>query len=116
MKELERLTALIRKFNEERDWDQYHSPKNLASSLVIEASELLEIFQWLTEEESLNLSDEKRRMVEEEVGDVLIYLLNLADKMGISSAEAAEKKLRMNATKYPMDKAKGSAAKYTELE
>lgn len=115
MIDLERLTALIRKFNDERDWDQYHSPKNLASSLVIEAAELLEIFQWLTEDESASLDTEKRKQVKEEIGDVLIYLLNLADKLGIDPAEATIQKLKANEEKYPVEKARGSAAKYTEL-
>jgi len=115
MTDLDRLTDLIRKFNDERDWAQYHSPKNLASSLVIEAAELLEILQWLTEEESSNLDTEKRRKVEEEIGDVLIYLLNLADKLGIDPSEAALQKLKANEEKYPVEKARGSAAKYTEL-
>lgn len=115
MIDLDKLTALIRKFNDEREWAQYHSPKNLASSLVIEAAELLEIFQWLTEEESADLNNEKRSKVEEEIGDVLIYLLNLADKLGIDPTEVAMRKLKANAKKYPVEKARGSAAKYTEL-
>jgi dCTP diphosphatase len=110
------LLNAIRGFNRDRDWAQYHSPKNLAMSLVIEAAELAEIFQWLTEEESARLSAQKQVHAEEEIGDVLIYLLNLADKLGIDPVDAARKKLELNAEKYPVHKARGSADKYTEFK
>ncbi len=113
--DLNELRDRLRAFNAKRDWDQYHSPKNLATSLVIEAAELAEIFQWLTEEESARLSAENRQHAEEEIGDVFLYLLNLADKLGIDPTEAARKKLKLNGKKYPVHKAKGNADKYTEL-
>jgi dCTP diphosphatase len=110
------LLNAIRAFNRDRDWGQYHSPKNLAMSLVIEAAELAEIFQWLTEEESARLSAQKQVHAEEEIGDVLIYLLNLADKLGIDPLEAARKKLELNGEKYPVHRSRGSADKYTEFK
>lgn len=115
MAELSGLIERIRAFNEARDWAQFHSPKNLSMSLMIEAAELAEIFQWLTEEESRSLSAEKLVQAGEEIGDVLIYLLNVADKLGIDPVEVATRKMDINEEKYPVDKARGSADKYTEL-
>lgn len=113
---LEELLERVRSFNRERDWEQFHSPKNLSTALMIEAGELAEIFQWLTGEESADLPEPKMRKAREEIGDVLIYLVNLADKLGIDLIEAAEEKLKQNEKKYPADKVRGSAAKYKELE
>ncbi len=96
------LIKKIRKFRQERDWDQYHSPKNLAMALVVEASELAEHFQWLTEEQSGNLPPDKLAEVKEEVGDVLIYVANLCDKLGINPIDAAHNKLEKNKEKYPI--------------
>jgi len=110
------LIEKIRRFNQQRDWEQYHSPKNLAMALAGEVGELLECFQWLTEQQSRNLTPEQRAAVEEEIGDVTIYLLNLADHLGIDLIEAAHRKLEQNARKYPIAKAKGQAKKYTELD
>ena len=90
------LIKKIRKFRQERNWDQYHSPKNLVMALGVEVSELAEHFQWLTEEQSGNLSPDKLAAVKEEVGDVLIYLANLCDKLGIDSIAAAQDKLEKN--------------------
>lgn len=112
---LEELAILLREFAAERDWDQFHSPKNLAMALSVEASELMEHFQWLTEEQSSALQTEKLQQVREEIGDVLIYLIRLADKLGIDPSEAAFEKLELNRAKYPEDKVRGSAKKYTEL-
>ena len=109
------LAEELRTFADERDWDQFHSPKNLAMALAVEASEIMEHFQWLTEEQSVALSPEKLLQVQEEIGDVLIYLTRLADKLGINLLEAAGKKLEVNRSKYPVDKVRGSAKKYTEL-
>jgi dCTP diphosphatase len=106
----------IRAFNRERDWDKYHSPKNLAMALAVETAELMEIFQWLTEEQSRHLPAAKRLAVEEEIGDVTILLLMLADHLGVDVLEAARKKLQRNQTKYPVAKARGRAEKYNELE
>ena len=112
---LKKLLGEIRKFNEERDWAQYHSPKNLATSVLIEAAELAEIFQWRTEEESRNLEDTALKAAEEEIADVFIYLLNLADKLGIDPVEASHRKILMNAGKYPVSSSRGNRLKYTEF-
>jgi dCTP diphosphatase len=113
--DLEELREKLRKFAAERDWDQFHSPKNLAMSVSIEAGELLEIFQWLTEEESRALTPEAKAAVAEEIADVLLYLVRLGDQLGIDLAAAARSKLVANAQKYPVDKSRGSNKKYTEL-
>jgi len=112
---LEELAVRLREFAAERDWDQFHSPKNLAMALSVEASELLEHFQWLTEKQSSSLPSEKLQQVREEIGDVLIYLTRLGDKLGIDILAAAFMKTEKNRVKYQIDKAKGSAKKYTEL-
>lgn len=109
------LIQRIRDFNRERDWEQFHSPKNLAMCLAAEVGELLEQFQWLTEQQSRELSPERRAAVDEEIGDVTLCLLNLADKLGIDPLDAAGRKLEKNKLKYPVHKAKGRADKYTEL-
>lgn len=114
-RETEELQAALREFARERDWEQFHTPKNLAAALSVEAAELLEHFQWLTEEQSRTLSEEKRGRVGEEIADVLLYLLQLADKLGIDPIAAAKAKIQANADKYPVDRAKGSMTKYTEL-
>ena len=113
--EIQVLLRRLREFAKERDWDQFHSPKNLASALSVEAAELLEHFQWLTEEQSRALPDEKKTAISEELADVFLYLLNLSDKLGIDLIEAANRKIQINAAKYPIDRAKGSMKKYTEL-
>lgn len=113
---MEDLLNRIRQFNKERDWEQFHSPKNLAMALNVEVSEIAEHFQWLTEEQSRELPDGKICQVQEELGDVMIYLLNLSDKLGINLLEATEQKLEKNKIKYPVSKAKGNAKKYTEYE
>jgi dCTP diphosphatase len=114
-REIEELQAELRRFAEERDWGQFHSPKNLAASLSIEAAEVLEHFQWLTEEQSRQLDEGRRQAVAHEIADVLLYLLQLSDKLGIDPLQAARDKLALNEQRYPADKAKGSARKYTEL-
>jgi len=111
---LQELTERLQEFAAERDWDQFHSPKNLVMALSVEVSGLMEHFQWLTEEQSASLSPDKLLQVREEVGDVMIYLTRLADKLGINLLEAAETKLDLNRAKYPADKVRGSAKKYTE--
>lgn len=113
---LDKLLAEIRDFNNERDWPQYHSPKNLATCVLIEAAELAEIFQWLTEEESRELTGRAKKDAEEEIADVFIYLLNLADKLGIDPVAASHRKILLNAEKYPVNTSRGSNLKYTELE
>lgn len=109
------LQAAQRAFAGERDWGQFHSPRNLAAALSVEASELLEHFQWLDDEQSRRLSDDKKAQVGSEVADVLLYLLQLCDKLGIDPIEAARQKMQVNASKYPVERAKGRITKYTEL-
>lgn len=109
------LQASLRLFATERDWDQFHSPKNLATALAVEAAEILEHFQWLTEEQSRSLPEEKREDVAEELADVLLYLVRLSDKLGIDLLAAADRKLQKNALKYPVEKSKGKSTKYTDL-
>ena len=114
MDDLDQLKTRLRQFAEERDWDQFHSPKNLSMALIAEAAELVEHFQWLTEEQSASLSPDKLKKVEEELADILIYLVRSADKLGINLIDAAKHKIEINEQKYPADKSKGSAKKYTE--
>jgi dCTP diphosphatase len=109
------LQQTIRDFADARDWHQFHTPKNLASALIVEAAELLEPFQWLTPEQSVRLDPGKRDEVEQEMADVLIYLIRLADVLDIDLMQAAERKLAINAAKYPVEKARGIAAKYNNL-
>ena len=98
----------IRKFTEDRDWNQFHSPENLAKSIVIEAAELLECFQWNNEKYDL-------QHVKEELADVMVYSQNLLDKLGLDADEIINMKMAQNEAKYPVEKAKGSAAKYDQL-
>ncbi len=114
MHELDDLKLRLRKFAADRDWDQFHSPKNLSMALIAEAAELVEHFQWLTEEQSASLSSEKLKEVEEELADILIYLVRSADKLGINLIEAAQQKIEKNDQKYPANKVKGNSKKYTE--
>jgi len=112
---LKSLQAELAAFAAERDWEQFHSPKNLAMALSVEAGELLERFQWLTPEQSerAGLSCSALIGVEEEMADVLLYLLRLADRLDVDLAAVATEKLQKNAEKYPVDKAKGNAVKYS---
>ena len=114
MEKWERLKEKLRKFAEERDWEKYHSPKNLAISIAVEVGELLEHFQWISEDESRNLPDEKKSDIAEEMADVFLYLTMLADKLGINLFEAAFRKIEKNEEKYPAEKVRGSSKKYTE--
>ena len=104
----DKTIARIRKFTEDRDWDQFHTPVNLAQSIIIEAGELLECFQWSNEEFELE-------HVKEELADVLVYCQNMLDKLGLDADQIINAKMDKNEAKYPVEKAKGSAAKYTEL-
>ena len=116
MGELQILVERLRDFATDRDWDQFHSPKNLSMALIAEAAELVEHFQWLTEEQSASLSDDKLAEVREELADILIYLVRIADKLNTDLFQAAVRKIEKNEEKYPVDKAKGSAKKYTEFD
>ena len=115
MSDLDRLREQLREFAAARDWDQFHSPKNLAMALSAEAGELLEIFQWLTEEQSRRPGPDAHAAASDEVADVLLYLIRLADQLGIDPIAAANRKIVANAEKYPVDKARGTSKKYTEL-
>jgi dCTP diphosphatase len=109
------LSQQLNRFARNRDWQQFHSPKNLAAALIVEAGELLEHFQWMTEEQSRSLLPEKKAAVAEELADVLLYLVQLANALGIDPVAAAQAKLQANELKYPVDKARGNSKKYTEL-
>lgn len=111
---LEELKLTLRAFAEARDWEQFHSPKNLAMALSVEAAELLEHFQWLTEHESASLAPARRDEVEQEIADVLLYLVRLADRLDIDLMDAARRKIRINEQKYPAETVRGSSKKYTE--
>jgi len=108
------LRDKLRAFAEARDWDQFHSPKNLSMALMVEVAELMEHFQWLTEEQSGNLDATKQAVIAEELADILLYLVRLSDKLGVNLPEAALNKLEKNAAKYPAEKVRGSAKKYSE--
>ena len=113
--DLDDIRERLRQFAVERDWEQFHSPKNLAMALSVEASELLEIFQWMSEDQSRSLDAERRRAAQAEVADVLLYLVQLADRLDIDLLRAAEEKMRVNAERYPIEKARGRANKYNRL-
>lgn len=115
-REIEDLQAALRQFAQERDWGQFHTPKNLAAALSVEAAELLEHFQWLTDEQSGALTGEQRTEVGHEIADVLLYLLQLSDKLGIDPIEAARKKMVINAANYPAEKQRGGIRKCTGLK
>ena len=108
------LRDKLRTFAEARDWDQFHSPKNLSMALMVEVAELMEHFQWLTEAQSGHLVAEKKAVVAEELADILLYLVRLSDKLGVDLLEAALDKLEKNAAKYPAEKVRGSSKKYSE--
>ncbi len=107
------LRRQLRSFADARDWQQFHTPKNLAMALSVEAAELLECFQWLTPLQSAELGARDRRAVEEEIADVLLYLLRLSDVLGMDPLQAAQRKMAVNARKYPVSRARGSARKYS---
>ncbi len=109
------LRDALRRFAADRDWDQFHTPKNLAMALSVEASELLEHFQWLTAEQSASLDTHTLQRVREELADVLLYLVRLADRLDVDLLAAAREKMVRNAEKYPVEKARGSSRKYTDL-
>lgn len=112
---MKELTQKLREFAAERNWDQFHSPKNLIMALSVEVGEIIEHFQWLTEEESYNLSSKKLEKIKDEIGDVFIYLVMFADKFGIDPIQAAKDKIEINRKNYPANIARGSAKKYKEL-
>ena len=115
MTDFDQLTRRIREFTEARDWQQFHSPKNLGMALIVESAELVEHFQWLTEAQSRTLPPEKLVEVAEELADIQIYLIRIADQLNVNLLDAVDKKIMANAEKYPIDKARGNAKKYNEL-
>lgn len=115
--DIDSFQNIIADFARERDWEQFHTPKNLSMALSVEASELVEIFQWLTAEQSLNIKEDSKLKVAagEEIADILTYLLRISDLLEIDLPMVLEQKIQKNAQKYPVEKAKGTAKKYTEL-
>ena len=113
---LQNLRDRVRYFVAERDWQQFHSPKNLAMALSVEVAELVEIFQWLNQAESKSLAEEAKAAAEAEIADVLIYLVRIADVLDIDLLEAAGKKVDANAKRYPAERVRGLAKKYTEYD
>lgn len=113
---LQELRARINAFVQERDWEQFHSPKNLAMAMIVEAAEVVEHFQWSSEAESKDLMPEKREQVAHELADTFVYLLRIAEVSGIDLIAAANAKIDLNAKKYPVEKARGRNDKYTAYE
>lgn len=111
---MKELTSDIKKFVKARDWEQFHSPKNLAIALSVESSELLEIFTWLKEDDVRRLIDSQMENIRDEVGDIFIYLINFCDKLNLDPIECAKNKLEKNNHKYPAELVKGKAKKYSE--
>jgi NTP pyrophosphatase (non-canonical NTP hydrolase) len=109
------LRDKLRDFSMARDWDQFHTPKNLATALAVEAAELLEHFQWLRDEESRSLQPETREAVSLEAADVLLYLIRFADKLDLDLIALAHRKIEINSARYPVALARGNAKKYTDL-
>ena len=107
-----KLKKEIKEFVDERDWEQFHNPKNLSMALSVEASELLEIFQWQKAEEYKNASEEQKEMIKDEIADIFYYLIRISDKLDINIEEALIKKMQKNRKKYPKDLVKGKAVKY----
>jgi dCTP diphosphatase len=116
MNDIRLLKLALREFAAEREWEQFHSPKNLAAAMTVEAAELLEHFQWLTEEQSKRLSPATLAEVAEELADVMLYLIQIADKLDVDLLAAATSKLEKNRARYPVDRSKGSSKKYNEIE
>ena len=115
MNNIAALTEKIKKFRDERDWMQFHNHKDMALSLMLEAAEVLEHFQWKSPEEVNSYADKSKNQISQELADVAMYLFELADNLGIDLAEAIENKIEINARKYPVHKAKGKHTKYTKL-
>lgn len=113
--ELEAIKQQLRVFAKERDWDQFHSPKNFSMALIVECAELVEHFQWLTDEQSKRLPEDTLDEVSLEMADIMIYLIRLADKLDVDLIESVNRKIKLNAVKYPVDKSKGLATKYNKL-
>lgn len=116
MLNIEQIQEEIRQFAKEREWERFHTPKNIAMALTVESAELMEKFQWLTAEESAGeLTPEQRQAISHEMADVAVYLLRLCDLMKVDLGSAIQEKMRLNADKYPVEKSKGHARKYDQL-
>jgi len=115
MDEIKQITEKIRKFRDSRDWMQFHDPKNMAVSIILEASELLEHFQWKTIEEVEKYSRQNHAEIKDEIADIALYLFELADNLEISLIDAMDQKLKKNEIKYPVEKARGKHTKYNKL-
>jgi NTP pyrophosphatase (non-canonical NTP hydrolase) len=113
--EIQIICRKLQSFADERDWGKFHTPKNLAMATAKEAAELMEHFQWKTPEESASLDDRTRLAVGEEIADVFLYLIRLADLLGIDVVAEAHSKIEKNRAKYPVEKSRGNATKYTEF-
>lgn len=111
MNDIAALSQRLREFAQARDWEQFHSPKNLAMALIVEAAELVEHFQWMKEDQTYTLSDVQRDEVALEMADIFIYLLRIAERLNIDLAEATNKKIAINDQRYPVEKSKGRAAR-----
>jgi len=116
MDSLDRLNARLLQFARDRDWEQFHSPKNLAMALAGEVGELIEHFQWLTEEQSAGLSPDKKVLVGEELADCLIYLIRISERLGIDLLAAAERKIASNERRYPVERVRGDARRAEEYD
>jgi NTP pyrophosphatase (non-canonical NTP hydrolase) len=114
--DLAEIREIMRQFVSERDWDQFHTPKNLATALSVEASELLEPFQWLVSGDKSELDEAKLTAIRHEMADVLVYLVRLADKLDVDLLQAVQEKMVLNRAKYPADKVRGDARKYSEYK
>jgi len=114
--DLDTLTRRLREFADARDWEQFHSPKNLTMALSVEVAEIVEHFQWLSEAQSNDLPEQTLDKVETELADTLLYLVRLADKLDIDLLDAARRKIEINEQKYPVEKSRGNAKKYTDLD
>lgn len=112
--EIEELIQRLRKFADDRDWDQFHAPKNLSMALMVEAAELVEHFQWMSEQQSMELPEDKLKEVAYELADVFIYCVRLSDKLGVDLLKVVDEKIILNEEKYPAEKVRGSSKKYTE--
>jgi NTP pyrophosphatase (non-canonical NTP hydrolase) len=112
--DLKKYKQKIREFADKRDWNQFHDPKNLSMALSAEIGELLDIFQWLTSEQSNNLSENDFKLVKEELGDIMIYLIRLSDKLGIDLEQAVVDKIKINDDKYPVELSRGNSIKYNK--
>jgi NTP pyrophosphatase (non-canonical NTP hydrolase) len=113
---IDELAKRLREFAAERDWEQFHSPKNISMALSVEVAEIVEHFQWMTEQQSRELSGDQKLETSQELADAFIYLVRLADQLNIDLLDAADKKLQVNETKYPADRVRGSSKKYTDYD